>query len=129
MRHLRPHHILCVRFLGVEPPGRGDDFASLSREIRDLMLSGDDVEVEITQGVDDLCMHCPHLGDNVCISPFGDEEKVRRWDARIIEGLGICYGEKKTAGELRTLINLKAPIEFCRDRCPWRSICGVFERK
>jgi hypothetical protein len=124
---LRPHHILCARFISIEPPGRGEDFDVLSRRIRDMLISQEETPIEVTQGVDDLCGPCPNLSDNRCISPFGDEEKVRRWDARIIEGLGLTYGEKRTAGELRTLINHKAPLDFCRNRCPWKTICSVFD--
>lgn len=123
---LRPHHILCVRFISIEPPGRGEDFDILCRQVREILLSHEDTIIEVTEGVDDLCNPCPNLGDSRCISPFGDEDKVRRWDARIIDGLGLTYGEKKTAGELRELINQKAPLDFCRNRCPWKTICSVF---
>jgi hypothetical protein len=122
---LRPHHILCVRFISIEPPGRGEDFDILCRQVREILLSHEDTIIEVTEGVDDLCNPCPNLGDSRCISPFGDEDKVRRWDARIIDGLGLTYGEK-TAGDLRELINQKAPLDFCRNRCPWKTICSVF---
>jgi hypothetical protein len=123
---LRPHHILCVRFISIEPPGRGEDFDILCRQVREILLSHEGTIIEVTEGVDDLCNPCPNLGDSRCISPFGDEDKVRRWDARIIDGLGLTYGEKKTAGDLRELINQKAPLDFCRNRCPWKTICSVF---
>jgi hypothetical protein len=123
---LRPHHILCVRFISIEPPGRGEDFDILCRHVRDIMSSHEDTTIEVTEGVDDLCNPCPNLGDGRCISPFGDEDKVRRWDARIINDLGLTYGDKMTAGELRQLIDQKAPLDFCRNRCPWKTICSVF---
>ncbi len=122
---LRPHHILCVRFLAVEPPGRGDEFAHLCRHVRNLMSSDSDTLIEVTEGVDDLCGPCPNLGDGRCISPFGDEDRVRKWDVRVLEGLGLSYGLQLTTGALRDLISRKVPLDFCRDRCPWRTICGV----
>lgn len=125
---LRPHHILCVPFLDVEPPDRGDDFKRISRAIRAMMIADEDPVIEVTQGVDDLCAYCPNLGESGCISPFGDEDKVRRWDARIMEGLGLEYGSALTAGELRRLIDSHAPLDFCKQRCPWKSICEMKNR-
>jgi len=109
---LRPHHILCVRFLNIEA----------------MLSSAEEPAIEITRGVDELCAACPSLGENGCVNPFGDEQKVGRWDARVMEGLGITYGVVKTAGELRRLIDSKRPLNFCKERCPWNSICAVFDR-
>ncbi|HVN72859.1 MAG TPA: DUF1284 domain-containing protein, partial [Desulfomonilia bacterium] len=124
---LRPHHILCLRFLALEPPDRGNEFERISREIREILISHEDALIEVTCGVDHLCGYCPYLGEGRCISPFGEEDKVRRWDARVVEGLGLEYGDRKTAGELRRIISDNAPLAFCRERCPWKTICKVFE--
>jgi hypothetical protein len=120
---LRPHHILCVRFLAVEPPGRGDEFALLCRRVRDLMTWDTDTIIEVTEGVDDLCEPCPNLSGGRCVSPFGDEDQVRKWDARVLQGLGLRYGLQATTGTLREIVRQKAPLVFCLNRCPWRSIC------
>ena len=29
-------------------------------------------------------------------NPHGNEDKVRKWDAIILKGLGLSYGEKRT---------------------------------
>lgn len=124
---LRPHHIMCISFFVMEPPGRGGAFEDLCRRIRAVMSRGEDTSIEVAEGVDDLCDFCPHLGQGRCESPFGDEAKVRRWDARLIEGLGLRYGESFSAADLKALIDEKSPLAFCRNRCPWRSVCSVFE--
>jgi hypothetical protein len=118
-----------VRFLGTEPPGRSEDFSILYRQVKKTMRSEEDTLIEVTEGVDDLCIPCPDLGDGKCINPFGAEDKVRKWDSRILDGLGLSYGERKSAGAIRDLIGRKAPLGFCRERCPWKSICTVFGRK
>lgn len=120
---LRPHHILCVRYLTIDPPGRGDEFTDLCRRVRDLMTSDTDTVIEVTEGVDDLCGPCPYLGEGWCVSPFGDEVEVRKWDARVLMGLGLRYGLQMTTGALREIVRQKVPLEFCLNRCPWRSIC------
>jgi len=124
---LRPHHLMCVRFFVLDPPGRGTEFEQRSRSIRSMMNSAEESVIEITRGVDDLCAVCPSLGDGGCNNPFGDEGKVGRWDARVMEGLGIAYGETRTAGELRRLIDSKRPLTFCQERCPWKTVCAVFD--
>ncbi len=87
------------------------------------MTSDTDTVIEVTEGVDDLCGPCPYLGEGWCVSPFGDEVEVRKWDARVLMGLGLRYGLQMTTGALREIVRQKVPLEFCLNRCPWRSIC------
>ena len=122
---MRPHHIFCDTFLPRGDLGRGEDFSRALEEIRELVRERADVTVVVTEGPDQLCEHCPEYGNGRCQSPAGDEEKVRRWDARILAGLGVSYGDRFAAGELLALVREKAPLDFCRTRCPWRAFCGV----
>jgi hypothetical protein len=112
----------------MEPPDRGGLYEHASRTIREIMGSHEDDLIEVACGVDSLCQHCPNLGEGRCDSPFGDEEKVRRWDMKVMEGLGLTYGDRKTAVELRRIIDQAVPLDFCRNRCPWKSICTVFDQ-
>jgi hypothetical protein len=122
----RPHHIFCVRFLPGKTSGRGEKFDRESAKIREMMNSGIDTVVSVTQGVDDLCMFCPDCKNNRCENPHGDEDQVLKWDARILKGLDISYGQRMTIKELRTVIEKMGPLDFCRQRCPWRSRCLIF---
>ena len=81
---LRPHHLLCGFLLPSELTDRGPGFFRALADLRELVESGEDTVVEVVQGVDDLCPFCPDCGDGRCESVFGDESKVRRWDARIL---------------------------------------------
>jgi hypothetical protein len=123
---LRPHHILCVQFLPDGDTGRGREYKEMETRIKEVMRQPDDTLIEVTKGVDDLCAPCPDCADGRCNNRFGDEASVRKWDARVIGGLGISFGESMSAKALHTLIRSKAPLAFCRDRCPWRPACGVF---
>ncbi len=122
---LRPHHIFCDRFLPLELVVRGEEFARAVDEIKELTRPESDAVIVVTEGPDQLCLHCPDFGDNRCESPVGDEEKVRRWDARVLEGLGVSYGDGMTAREWHELIEKKAPLAFCLGRCPWKAVCAV----
>jgi len=123
---LRPHHLFCERFLKVELPDRGAEFEQVQQKIIDIIESDDDSLVEIIEGVDELCRVCPDLEDGRCQNQFGNEEAVRKWDGIIIKGLGASCGEARTSEEWGRLIEQKAPLAFCRNRCQWKSICTIF---
>lgn len=125
----RPHHIFCERFLKIEVPSRGDEFKRVSQERRDTIERQDDIEVEVIQGIDELCRVCPDCQNERCQNPRGDERAVRKWDSIILRGLEIDYGETRTSKEWRRLINQKAPLKFCETRCPYHSICTVFQMR
>lgn len=121
----RPHHIFCERFLKVEFPDRGVEYEQIEQRLKNIIQTDDEVLVEVTEGIDELCRVCPNCRDDLCQSPQGNEEAVRKWDSIILKGLGISYGETRTSKQWRMLIEQKAPLNFCRTRCPGKSICTV----
>lgn len=123
----RPHHLLCERFLNVEVSNRGEEFERVSRKIKETLERQDDISVEVIEGIDELCKVCPDCEGERCQNPKGDEEAVRKWDGIILSGLGINYGEAMMAKEWRVLIHQKAPLAFCKTRCPFRLNCTVFQ--
>jgi hypothetical protein len=123
---LRPHHIFCGRFLPLESIVRGEEFACAINRMKELTQSESDLIVTVTDGPDQLCDYCPECKNNRCENPFGNEEEVKKWDAKVLKGLGIIYGEEITLRALIALIREKAPLEFCKTRCPWKQICAVF---
>ena len=123
----RPHHIYCERFLTADFLGRGEKFHQVEQRIRETMKSGTNEIIEVIEGIDELCLACPLCQDDRCQSPNGDEVEVRKFDAIILKGLGISYGDRMTAQEFRSLIEDKAPLAFCRTRCRLKETCKVFE--
>ena len=121
----RPHHIFCERFLKVEVPNRGEEFEQVSQKVRDIIERQEDVIVEIIESIDELCQACPDCRDGRCQNPRGNEEAVKKWDDIILKGLEINYGEARTSKDWRILIHQKAPLNFCKSRCPFRSSCTV----
>lgn len=125
---LRPHHLICNTYIPLQGLERNNEqFMRAVLKVRDVMLSHENTIVEIIEGVDDLCRSCPDCRDLRCGSPQGDEDAVRKWDARILQGLDLKYGDARPAKEIRDLIAGKAPFEFCRSRCPWRNTCEIFQ--
>lgn len=123
---LRPHHVFCKTFLTLDFPERSGEYKRVSLAIKELIESNSDAMIEIIQGVDELCRSCSDCRVDRCESPNGNEDEVRKWDAIILKGLGVSYGEKLTIQELSEIIGRKAPLDFCRTRCPWKANCTVF---
>jgi len=123
---LRPHHIFCDTFFPRGDFQRGGDFDRVMHALRELSDSESDTTIEVVEGVDELCRVCPDCKNNRCESPYGSEDAVRKWDGKILKGLEISYGEARTIKEFHALIRQKAPLAFCRTRCPWREVCSVF---
>ena len=121
----RPHHIFCQRFLTLRFPERGEEFAGAKRRAIEIIGSHEETLVEAIEGVDQICRVCRNRQGDRCESPAGNEEAVRKWDAIILKGLGIRYGETRTAKQWRTLIDGKAPLDLCTLRCPYRSKCTI----
>ena len=126
---LRPHHILCDRFLPLDDMGRGEVFILTMQNIKNLLESDDESMIEVTEGIDDLCMDCPDRSGDRCENLHGNEEKVRKWDNKIVAGLGISFGERRSPKAFRDIIIKKAPLDFCQNRCPWKPFCKVFKIK
>ncbi len=124
---LRPHHLLCERFLKLDFAERGVEFRNVDQKIRNLVRPDDPTVIEVAEGVDDLCRVCPHRRADRCEHPRGGEEAVRKWDGKILRGLGIAYGEARTSGQWHMLIKDKLPLDFCLARCPGKSNCRVIE--
>ena len=122
---LRPHHIMCEPFLALETFDRGEAFNTLAYQIKEALESQADTLIEVIEGVDDLCQTCPLCRDARCQSPDGDETAVRKWDAIVLRGMAISYGDRLTAGHLSALIRQKAPLPLCATKCRWRDNCRV----
>ena len=122
---LRPHHIMCEPFMVLETFDRSEAFNALAKRIKDSLEFETDTLIEVTEGTDDLCQTCPLCRDARCQSPDGDEASVRKWDAIVLKGLAISYGDRLTAKHLMALIRQKVPIQLCLTKCRWKNACHV----
>ena len=123
---LRPHHVLCERFLELDLTKRGESFRQMITALKELLLSDRDQVIEMVEGVDELCHVCPDCRNGRCESPQGEEEAVRKFDQAILCGLGLSYGDRRSVKEIDGLVRSRAPFTICRSRCPWRKECTVF---
>jgi hypothetical protein len=122
---LRPHHIMCEPFMVLETFDRGEAFNTLATQIKEALESQTDTLIEVIEGTDDLCQFCPLCQNARCQSPDGDETAVRKWDAIVLRGMEISYGDRLTAGHLIALIKRKLPLPLCLTKCRWKNACRV----
>ena len=122
---LRPHHIMCEPFLVPEAFQRGEAFNTLAAQIKEALESQADTLIEVIEGADDLCKECPLCQDGRCQSPDGDETAVRKWDAIVLRGMEISYGDRLTAKHLFSLVKQKVPLPLCLTKCRWKNACRV----
>jgi len=113
---VRPHHIYCSDFIDFHDPGRGKEFNQAVDNLKSL-LQGEG-EIELKEGPDFVCEGCPYYDGQGCKHPWGDETKVRKWDKRVLKGLGLEYGQTLMVREIRDLIEDKSPLKFCIETCP-----------
>ena len=125
---LRPHHIYCFHILGLTDSDRGQDYMKTREEIEKAFINAEG-EVEVNEGRDILCEPCAYYDGTGCILPKGDESQVRKWDAKILHGLDIEYGQVIRIDEVKRLIKDKMPLDFCLNRCPYQRarVCDPYK--
>lgn len=121
---LRPHHICCFHFHNFSHPERGERYENALKKMEEVFKAGKDI-IEVKEGPDFLCATCPYFNGERCTHPKGDEEKVRKWDRRILDELGLKHGELAEAGKLKALVKDKMPLNFCLNECSYyrQNIC------
>jgi hypothetical protein len=124
---LRAHHIYCLPFLRVDLSERGKEYIQGEDKVKQTMRRSVTQPVTLIHGVDELCEVCPLCQDSRCQSKLGDEEEVRKWDAKIMKELGVTDGATLTAVEWRKLIGEKFPLTFC-NRCKAKDFCYAGDR-
>ena len=96
-------------------------FTALLREMRERALAGE--EVEVIEGVDELCSRCPMLASGIC--EF--EEEVREMDADALKALGLKVGDRVRMEEVRE--KLKGLREWLDEFCEGCEFQGTCERE
>ncbi|MBI2830940.1 MAG: DUF1284 domain-containing protein [Chloroflexi bacterium] len=117
---LRPHHLYCQFFSHIDfsNPPRGKAFHETRAKMK-AFFEDPEGELQVNEGPDMICQPCPYFNGELCIHPNGGETGVRKWDARVLQGTGLEYGQLLKVKELKSLIKQKAPLGFCLTRCSY----------
>ena len=123
---LRMHHISCMPKMPepVEPSYWGPDYLVTRKRLKNIVLSQPETDIQVIEGVDELCRHCLVCVNNRCTSPRSGEDVLREQDASVLAELGLPLGTCLTAGEWQVLIQQKIPFEYCRE-CWGKQQCPV----
>lgn len=118
--HLRAHHLLCMH--GFQGKGYSDLFVRHLKETIDRLNDDPDQIIEITHGIDDICLFCPHARpDGLC----DHETKVSVYDEKAQDFFNIDEGYtafKKIKDSVCDQLSGEVLNNICAD-CQWLDLC------
>ncbi|OEF99949.1 hypothetical protein BHF71_07060 [Vulcanibacillus modesticaldus] len=118
---LRGHHLLCIH--GFQGMGYNHDFIinmeDIVGKIRD---SGNDFDIQVLIGLDNICKACPHQGGSQCIKDDNSDQHVKLLDSRVIQHLQLKENNRYSKFEiLKKTKELVKPddLDFLCEGCSW----------
>ncbi len=118
MVKLRGHHLICLHFF--KGKGYSKDFVE---NMFRVMEEAEKSEVEIVDGIDDVCAACPYNSDGFCTYSENADEEVRRLDEFALKLLNVRNRVKWEHLKCRIpeIIQLWKE-KACKD-CDWNNTC------
>ena len=120
MPALRGHHLVCLHFF------RGEGYSrEFVENLRDVLGSVQDREIEVVQGSDDVCAKCPSLRQGRCLHSGNAEEGIRKMDREALALLKVSRGMKVMWAEIGEKMSEIFPawFESCCTACSWKWAC------
>jgi len=126
MFNLRPHHLICI--LCFKGKGYNQEFTeNLWRIYRALNKNASACQINIVQGVDDVCAKCPVQKSACC----KHEEKVTKIDNAYSTALQLRTGDVlsiiEVRNKVRDFLTLDDFRKICR-HCDWQEY-GICEKR
>jgi len=120
MPSLRGHHLVCLHFFNGE--GYNEMFID---NLRAVLNSAKDGEVEVSRGADDICRKCPHLNHARCRYSEDADEGIAEIDERALDLLHLSQGTKVKWDEVKGKLSRIFQIwynTYCLT-CAWKRAC------
>jgi uncharacterized protein len=121
---LRAHHLLCL--LGFQGIGYTADFIKNFHKVKRLVEQNPDLDIEIVDTCDVVCLQCPNAqGLNCYKGGLSENRNVREMDRRVMERLGLKAGDRLKARKLFALVREKIKPGDLQDiccGCEWQSL-------
>lgn len=120
--HARPHHLLCL--LSSTVKGYSPVYMSTFLDLQKRFNGGETLVV--TNAADNLCEACPFDSEGgLCISP-NNQVSPDTMDTRVLETLGLQYGDSLTRDELVGKIKQLPVGRFTAmcEGCTWKDGTG-----
>ncbi len=120
MIRLRPHHGMCLYFF--QGKGYSGEFVRNMTEYKEL-LETEDPQIELTEGVDDICAKCPNNKKGQCTSI----DKVNHYDAQVLQICGLEGGRTMHYKEFsknvyEKILRSGRRAQICGN-CRWNALC------
>ncbi len=113
---LRAHHLLCL--LGFQGVGYTADFIRNFEKVKRLIEQNPDVEIEVVDTCDVICLACPNAQGSECFkSGIKQNTMIREIDRRVMELLDIKPGQRFKARDLYARIKEKIHPGDINDIC------------
>jgi hypothetical protein len=117
---LRGHHLICLHFFH----GEGYN-AEYVENLSHVLKMAAYKEIEICNGIDDVCKKCPYVKDEKCYYNEHADEEIKEMDEKARRLLNLTTGMKikwyKIKKELSGIFN-EWSESYCKD-CNWRQVC------
>ena len=113
---LRAHHLLCL--LGFQGIGYSAEFIRNLHKVKRMIEQNPDLEIEIVEDCDVVCIQCPNSQDTECVKGgVNDNRTVKEMDRRVMEKLDIKPHDRFKVREIYALVKEKIQPEDFRDLC------------
>ena len=131
--HLRPHHLLCLQtFVG---HGYSEEFVQQMTSVKRQLTLAPHTPVQLVDGADMLCRHCPNCADGHCTS-----DKPALFDRLVSakikksEKISLSRTSESNYGDIFSdsfilhgipeyLTLSHALLEECCPGCEWKDLC------
>ena len=116
---MRPHHLLCAQ--GYSGKGYNPEFTEYMDWATEKLRGESNTEIEIVFSTDDFCDNCSRkMGNDLC----KDNEKVKRFDRKVVEYFGIeerRYIYQELVRQINARMTEEMMADICRG-CSWYPI-------
>ncbi len=122
--HLRPHHGLCM--LNFTGHGYDEQFTEAMTDLTERLKRSPDTFLTLTDGCDDLCLHCPNREQDECNS-----EKPAQFDRNVLSRISFSSGQTLRWSDLMrqtSALNTGHLRDTCPD-CEWLELCESVSKK
>ncbi len=113
---LRAHHLLCL--LGFQGIGYSAEFIRNLHKVKRMIEQNPDLEIEIVEDCDVVCIQCPNSQDTGCVKGGVNENRtVKEMDRRVMEKLEINPHDRFKVKEIYALVKEKIRPEDFKELC------------
>jgi uncharacterized protein len=126
---LRGHHLLCIQ--GFQGYGYSPEFIHHLSQIIQFLENNPYQRIKIIDECDDICLKCPFMEGNSCITPSGNDKHIKVMDTAVIDHLDLNCGHDYIYDHLQEQVlhenNFNELKKICKT-CTWQEECKFYNK-